>query len=1110
MYLRNTSPSRIDVVKHPLAGAYEASTCELGYPLESLLLSSSVCLNSTFEPDTTAPLITGAENTSYTAIKLTFSEPLVRQAAEDPSNYEVVAYDKPAVTLVISQAELLGDGRSVGLYLAEPLVFGRTYFVHVHGLCDYWGNEISPSCEIPLTAGEQGLPKLRGISSEGDSVLYVEFNRPLAPGPASNPANYRIYCQPIDPTHPENGLCSAQPSAAALVTQMRIRLLFTSSKPPVETQLYLKVSNVTDTAGNPLASPYDIMGFVVLDPYPPIIQSVKVSGKRTVTALFNEIVRDSTVNVPGNYVIWREADTTATVPVIGALITLSKKGVTLTLGADLTAEVPYVLRARGIMDRRGNRMPAWNACGFSGSDTWPPIPLSAVALSRTLIRITFDEELDPTSAETMSNYTVVYFDQQIQGPVFVPISDASLEAGGCAVRLVLGGALSYDVEHTVLVRHVKDIRGNAINTEYSFTVLYPDLLPPSITSVTGVSQHKINLIFDMKLKPAQAELASNYELFESDDTTQAIPILGAALSSDQLRVTLALGEFLSSGRSYTISMSNIEDAKGHGVAPHTESVFTFVDTVAPSLLEAVETPPTSVSAYFSEPLELLTAENTVHYLITRGTETSPAVSISSALLTGDSSVVRLTLGEELSAGVSYVLHVSGVNDRSLNPLPADSKTPITKSDSLPPTFAAYSETSTRVSVLFDEPVTALTAGNPSNYRLVAITPPCDTVPPAAAEYMASRLVALTFSSALTPGHIYALHVSNVADFDGHPVAPGSENRFVCTPYPNGGAIGLYADNHRYNNISDRWANEFTMYVWCKPGSYGLTEAQLSVNYPSGVYPGPVTPNSSVVEAWSGDLVGWSTAAFAGCASGWVWICRQNCTVVNHAEAMITIASGVGSPLFTTCAEGHPTETANIICGLRLTDVAYVATLLKDFSASYRDGAVEISWQLSQLDDGARLTVSRAEPGSADYHELAGEIGKEDLAFSYSDTHVEPGKSYRYRVEYTNGATKRSLFETEQVAVPILPMALGQNWPNPFNPITTITYYLPHASATRLEVYDVSGRRIACLESGWKEGGKHSVGWDGRDASGRPAAAGIYLYRLTAGKETLSRKMILLR
>ena len=78
--------------------------------------------------------------------------------------------------------------------------------------------------------------------------------------------------------------------------------------------------------------------------------------------------------------------------------------------------------------------------------------------------------------------------------------------------------------------------------------------------------------------------------------------------------------------------------------------------------------------------------------------------------------------------------------------------------------------------------------------------------------------------------------------------------------------------------------------------------------------------------------------------------------------------------------------------------------------------------------------------------------------------------------------------------PARPVLQG-NYPNPFNPVTTIRFELPEASDLRLTVYDVSGRVVRTLADGTLPAGPHQVRWEGRDASGRAAPSGLYFYRL---------------
>lgn len=88
--------------------------------------------------------------------------------------------------------------------------------------------------------------------------------------------------------------------------------------------------------------------------------------------------------------------------------------------------------------------------------------------------------------------------------------------------------------------------------------------------------------------------------------------------------------------------------------------------------------------------------------------------------------------------------------------------------------------------------------------------------------------------------------------------------------------------------------------------------------------------------------------------------------------------------------------------------------------------------------------------------------------------------------------------------------LAQNMPNPFNPKTAIAFTLSQPSDVRLEVYDVIGRRITTLVDAHMVAGPHRVYWDGRTADGERAASGVYFYKLVAGDEETSRKMVLLK
>ncbi|MCK4353294.1 T9SS type A sorting domain-containing protein, partial [candidate division WOR-3 bacterium] len=87
--------------------------------------------------------------------------------------------------------------------------------------------------------------------------------------------------------------------------------------------------------------------------------------------------------------------------------------------------------------------------------------------------------------------------------------------------------------------------------------------------------------------------------------------------------------------------------------------------------------------------------------------------------------------------------------------------------------------------------------------------------------------------------------------------------------------------------------------------------------------------------------------------------------------------------------------------------------------------------------------------------------------------------------------------------------LSQNLPNPFKQTTQIQYAITNRAQVTIKVYDITGRLVKMLVNGVIESGYYSVTWDGKDEKGEPLASGMYFYRLEAGKNKATRKLILL-
>jgi len=88
------------------------------------------------------------------------------------------------------------------------------------------------------------------------------------------------------------------------------------------------------------------------------------------------------------------------------------------------------------------------------------------------------------------------------------------------------------------------------------------------------------------------------------------------------------------------------------------------------------------------------------------------------------------------------------------------------------------------------------------------------------------------------------------------------------------------------------------------------------------------------------------------------------------------------------------------------------------------------------------------------------------------------------------------------------LAITGNHPNPFNPSTNIEFALASSADTRLEIYDLAGRKVRTLLDATLGAGEHTVRWQGQDDGGRPLASGTYVARLSSGDQITSHKLVL--
>ena len=201
--------------------------------------------------------------------------------------------------------------------------------------------------------------------------------------------------------------------------------------------------------------------------------------------------------------------------------------------------------------------------------------------------------------------------------------------------------------------------------------------------------------------------------------------------------------------------------------------------------------------------------------------------------------------------------------------------------------------------------------------------------------------------------------------------------------------------------------------------------------------------------------------------------------------------------------------------------------LSSFTATAGDGKITLNWSTESEIDNLGFHVYRASSEDGEYQRLTAELiqgagtSTGNLEYRFMDVRLTNGVTVWYQLEDVAFDGARTMHgpisatphvktqEIEQRAVPDC-YDLAVNFPNPFNPQTTIAYQLPEAASVQLTIYNAAGQVVRTLMDERKEAGFYRALWDGADEAGRQAASGVYFYKLEAGDFMKVRRMVLVR
>lgn len=215
-------------------------------------------------------------------------------------------------------------------------------------------------------------------------------------------------------------------------------------------------------------------------------------------------------------------------------------------------------------------------------------------------------------------------------------------------------------------------------------------------------------------------------------------------------------------------------------------------------------------------------------------------------------------------------------------------------------------------------------------------------------------------------------------------------------------------------------------------------------------------------------------------------------IVNAADALMTESRGVVRSF--TAASGPSGVFLSWTAGLEINLLSY-----RIERRAYPDGSFEVLTSVP-------VTRTGGDPQGPNAYD-----------YTYTDTAVQPGTSYEYRLQPVGRAGLPLTAEPVAIRIDYAPGAsdgpaavLYPNAPNPFAASTDIRFELSEPLHVTLTIYDLLGRKIRVLVDETHGPGRYTRTWDSRDGDGRAVPSGVYLYRMTAGAVEEGGKMLLLR
>jgi hypothetical protein len=598
-------------------------------------------INSSFDEATfngigVAPRVSSATVTGINTIRVVFNEGMAdgsgTTALTRAANY---SFTSPEGFPISSDSVSKINSTTVDITTIGTMETGtNNYRATVINVKDAAGNTIDPSFDDDLFDGV-GLPFLLSAVPTNNSTIRATFDVNMSDAGLTTNGNYAFTC-------PAGAVI-----AASLVTKITAKIvdITISGEMKIGFENYtLTLSNLTGALGGTieLGNYEDDFSGIGTSP---TVSSATAINPTTVQVQFSENMADAGLTTNGNYAFTCPAGAVITVGSV-ARVGGSSSAVNISVSGEMRLgfdNYTLTVTLSSVTDTVGNPILASNTDTFNGNGIKPQLD-SAVDVDEDTIDLTFDSEVDETTAENADNYTVA-------GAGSPDVSTATKTAA-TTVRLALATSMTQGTVTVTVSQNVTDLVGNPMDAGASADSFDVDYAGPTLQSVAIVdhghlpSEYTIELTFDENLKDeAAVTTEANYTITGPARGYPAYNPDTAVFGATHNKVQLTVNKELCNGESYTIECINLHDEGDHALVDGTAN-FTGAEGAKPALVDFDGVPGSyvvntvTILLQFSEALRDYGAiEN---YSVLEWPDTTPVeiVSVTSASSTTVTLIVR--------------------------------------------------------------------------------------------------------------------------------------------------------------------------------------------------------------------------------------------------------------------------------------------------------------------------------------------------------------------------------------------------------------------------------------------------------------------------------------